>query len=111
MRTLNISPEALRGVAGKMIAWRAAESLGINITQFYYLSRKYAESTAYVRKRWRKKDVSKVIEMRKEGYSQRDIGIAMGRSEQAIKSLLRDIRRSKLITEKNNEQKPTHRTR
>lgn len=93
MQKLNISPEALRSVAGKMIAWRAAESLGLNITQFYYLSRKYSVSTAYVRKRWSDKEISTVIEMRKEGVSQRDIGIAMGRSEQSIKTLLRNMRR------------------
>lgn len=111
MQKLNISPEALRSVSGKMSAWNAAEALGINITQFYYLSRKYSVSTAYLSKKWSDKDISTVIAMRKDGVSQRDIGIAVGRSEQAIKTLLRDIRRSQLITEKKNEQKPIHRTR
>lgn len=97
MKTLNISQEALRRVAGKMIAWRAAESLGLNITQFYYLSRKYSVSTAYLSKKWRDKDISTVISMRKDGVSQRNIGIAVGRSEQSIKTLLRNIRRSRQV--------------
>ncbi|WP_142501316.1 sigma-70 family RNA polymerase sigma factor [Klebsiella sp. 2680] len=95
MKTLNISPQQLKSVSGKMIAWRAAETLGLNITQFYYLSRKYSVSTAFVSRRWNDKDISKAIELKKNGLSHRDIGIAVGRSEGAIKTLFRNMRRGR----------------
>lgn len=40
MRRLNITPAEMESVCGRMVACRAAEHLGLNINQFYYIAKK-----------------------------------------------------------------------
>lgn len=40
MRRLNITTAEMESVCGRMVACRAAEHLGLNINQFYYIAKK-----------------------------------------------------------------------
>lgn len=48
MRRLNITPAEMESVCGRMVACRAAEHLGLNINQFYYIAKKLSLKTAFV---------------------------------------------------------------
>ncbi len=52
MRRLNITPAEMESVCGRMVACRAAEHLGLNINQFYYIAKKLSLKTAFVKPRW-----------------------------------------------------------
>ncbi|EDT6017837.1 sigma-70 family RNA polymerase sigma factor, partial [Salmonella enterica subsp. enterica] len=52
MRRLNITPAEMESVCGRMVACRAAERLGLNINQFYYIAKKLSLKTAFVKPRW-----------------------------------------------------------
>ncbi|EPK1682082.1 sigma-70 family RNA polymerase sigma factor [Klebsiella aerogenes] len=92
MKRLNVSEKQMREVAGNMVAIRAADSLNINIDQFYYLAKKFSIPTAFVNIRWTDSEIDKAVSLRAAGKTKKEIGKEICRSEQAVKSLFRRLK-------------------
>ncbi|EAR8366805.1 sigma-70 family RNA polymerase sigma factor [Salmonella enterica subsp. enterica serovar Poona] len=93
MRRLNITPAEMESVCGRMVACRAAEYLGLNINQFYYIAKKLSLKTAFVKQRW-SDDEDKIMQtLISSGYTQRNVAKILGRSEESVKSRLSRLRK------------------
>ncbi|EAA8475383.1 sigma-70 family RNA polymerase sigma factor [Salmonella enterica] len=93
MRRLNITPAEMESVCGRMVACRAAERLGLNINQFYYIAKKLSLKTAFVKTRW-SEDEDKIMQtLISSGYTQRNVAKILGRSEESVKSRLSRLRK------------------
>ncbi|ECH9865147.1 sigma-70 family RNA polymerase sigma factor [Salmonella enterica subsp. enterica] len=93
MRRLNITPAEMESVCGRMVACRAAEYLGLNINQFYYIAKKLSLKTAFVKPRW-SEDEDKIMQtLISSGYTQRNVAKILGRSEESVKSRLSRLRK------------------
>ncbi len=93
MRRLNITPSEMESVCGRMVACRAAEYLGLNINQFYYIAKKLSLKTAFVKLRW-SDDEDKIMQtLISSGYTQRNVAKILGRSEDSVKSRLSRLRK------------------
>jgi DNA-binding NarL/FixJ family response regulator len=86
MRKLNVTPEEMKAVCGRMVAPRAADYLGLTLAQFYYLAQKYSLSTAHTQHRWSQQEVETLSRLYREGYQQKDIAEMMGLGCTAVKS-------------------------
>ncbi|EAX8239933.1 sigma-70 family RNA polymerase sigma factor [Salmonella enterica] len=93
MRRLNITPAEMESVCGRMVACRAAERLGLNINQFYYIAKKMSLKTAYVKPRWSDDEDKRMQTLISSGYTQRNVAKILGRSEESVKSRLSRLRK------------------
>lgn len=104
MKKLNITREEFRSVAGKMVACRAADALGISLSNFYYLAQQYSISTAFISKRWLPEQKRMAAKLRESGESHKSIGMRVDRSEGAVKTMLRNLRNSERLDMKRGAQ-------
>lgn len=93
MRRLNITPAEMESVCGRMVAFRAAEHLGLNINQFYYIAKKLSLKTAFVKPRWSDDEDKRMQTLISSGYTQRNVAKILGRSEESVKSRLSRLRK------------------
>ncbi|ECS3069062.1 sigma-70 family RNA polymerase sigma factor [Salmonella enterica subsp. enterica serovar Saintpaul] len=93
MRRLNITPAEMESVCGRMVACRAAENLGLNINQFYYIAKKLSLKTAFVKPRWSEDEDKRMQALISSGYTQRNVAKILGRSEESVKSRLSRLRK------------------
>ncbi|EAA1619857.1 sigma-70 family RNA polymerase sigma factor [Salmonella enterica subsp. enterica serovar Typhimurium] len=93
MRRLNITPAEMESVCGRMVACRAAERLGLNINQFYYIAKKLSLKTAFVKPRWSDDEDKRMQTLISSGYTQRNVAKILGRSEESVKSRLSRLRK------------------
>lgn len=93
MRRLNITPSEMESVCGRMVACRAAEYLGLNINQFYYIAKKLSLKTAFVKLRWSDDEDKRMQTLISSGYTQRNVAKILGRSEDSVKSRLSRLRK------------------
>ncbi|KMJ25781.1 anti-RecBCD protein 1 [Salmonella enterica subsp. enterica serovar Typhimurium] len=112
MRRLNITPAEMESVCGRMVACRAAEHLGLNINQFYYIAKKLSLKTAFVKPNQfyyiakklslktafvkqdgAKTKTKKMQALISSGYTQRNVAKILGRSEESVKSRLSRLRK------------------
>ncbi|EAR6708265.1 sigma-70 family RNA polymerase sigma factor [Salmonella enterica] len=93
MRRLNITPAEMESVCGRMVACRAAERLGLNINQFYYIAKKMSLKTAFVKPRWSDDEDKRMQTLISSGYTQRNVAKILGRSEESVKSRLSRLRK------------------
>lgn len=93
MRRLNITPSEMESVCGRMVACRAAEYLGLNINQFYYIAKKLSLKTAFVKLRWSDDEDKRMQTLISSGYTQRNVAKILGRSEESVKSRLSRLRK------------------
>ncbi|EAB5183251.1 sigma-70 family RNA polymerase sigma factor [Salmonella enterica] len=93
MRRLNITPAEMESVCGRMVACRAAEHLGLNINQFYYIAKKLSLKTAFVKPRWSDDEDKRMQTLISSGYTQRNVAKILGRGEESVKSRLSRLRK------------------
>ncbi|HEA0291913.1 TPA: sigma-70 family RNA polymerase sigma factor [Salmonella enterica subsp. diarizonae] len=93
MRRLNITPAEMESVCGRMVACRAAEYLGLNINQFYYIAKKLSLKTEFVKPRWSDDEDKRMQTLISSGYTQRNVAKILGRSEESVKSRLSRLRK------------------
>lgn len=93
MRKLNITPEEMTAVCGRMVACRAADSLGITISQFYYLAQKYSLSTAFTQKAWSPQEDTLLMNLYRDGIQQKDIAKMLGRRFESIRGRVALLRK------------------
>lgn len=93
MRKPNITPEEMKAVCGRMIACRAADSLGITIFHFYYLAQKYSLSTAFTKKAWSKQEDSLLMNLYLDGYQQKEIAQILCRRFESIRGRVAMLRK------------------
>lgn len=96
MRKLNVTPEEMKAVCGRMVACRAADHLGLTISQFYYLAQKYSLSTSFTHSAWSEKDDEMLMRLYRNGHQQRDIAERMGRGFVSIRSRVARLRKLEL---------------
>lgn len=96
MRKLNVTPEEMKAVCGRMAACRAADHLGLTISQFYYLAQKYSLSTSFTHSAWSEKDDEMLMRLYRNGHQQRDIAERMGRGFVSIRSRVARLRKLEL---------------
>lgn len=96
MRKLNVTPEEMKAVCGRMVACRAADHLGLTISQFYYLAQKYSLSTSFTHSAWTPNDDELVMRLYRNGYQQKDIAEMMGRGFVSIRSRVARLRKLEL---------------
>ena len=97
MQKLNITPEEMKAVCGRMPACRAADSLGLNLPQLYMLARRYSITTAHTYKHWPPKDDERLISLVRSGLMQKEISEILGRSAGSVRSRVTLLRRRKRI--------------
>jgi len=97
MRKLNITPEEMTAVCGRMPACRAADSLGLNLPQFYMLARRYSLTTAHTYQHWSPQDDERLISLVHSGLMQKEISEIIGRSAGSVRSRVTLLRRRKRI--------------
>lgn len=85
MRRLNITTAEMESVCGRMVACRAAEHLGLNINQFYYIA-KTVIKTAFIKPRWSDDEDKRMQTLISSGYTQRNVAKILGRSEESVKA-------------------------
>lgn len=93
MRKLNITPEEMTAVCGRMVACRAADSLGITISQFYYLAQKYSLSTSFTQQAWSPQEDALLMNMYRGGIKQKDIARMLGRRFESIRGRVALLRK------------------
>nr|DAU39648.1 MAG TPA: ECF sigma factor [Caudoviricetes sp.] len=93
MRKLNVTPEEMKAVCGRMVAPRAADHLGLTLAQFYYLAQKYSLSTACTQSPWSPQDEETLARLYRQGYLQKDIAEMMGRGYTAVRSRVTRLRK------------------
>ena len=86
----------MKAVCGRMVACRAADHLGLTISQFYYLAQKYSLSTSFPHSAWTPNDDEQVMRLYRNGYQQRDIAEMMGRGFVSIRSRVARLRKLEL---------------
>lgn len=79
-----------------MVACRAADHLGLTISQFYYLAQKYSLSTSFTHSAWSEKDDEMLMRLYRNGHQQRDIAERMGRGFVSIRSRVARLRKLEL---------------
>ncbi|TYD05493.1 sigma-70 family RNA polymerase sigma factor [Enterobacter sp. Z1] len=95
MRKLNITPEEMTAVCGRMPACRAADSLGLNLPQFYMLARRYSLTTAHTYQHWSPQDDERLMSLVSYGRLQKEIAEDMGRSLLSVRSRVTRLKKLK----------------
>lgn len=97
MQKLNITPEEMKAVCGRMPACRAADSLGLNLPQLYMLARRYSITTAHTYRHWSPEDDESLISLVRSGLMQKEISEILDRSAGSVRSRVTLLRRRKRI--------------
>lgn len=84
--------EKLTSVAGKMLPWQAAEALGITEGMLHWLQQKHRISVAFVKPRWTREAEAEVLLLRQQGLTYKAIGERTGRTTQAVRLKLMELR-------------------
>lgn len=92
MKRLDYERKKLVSVAGKMLPWQAAEALGITEGMLHYLSQKHGISVAFVKPRWSDENEGELLLLRLQGLTHKAIAERTGRTADAVKMKLRELR-------------------
>jgi hypothetical protein len=92
MRKLDVTPEEMKAVCGRMAACRAADHLGITLNRFYYLAQRYGLKTAFVKKQWSDEEEKQLIQMVNSGMKQKEIANELSRTWISVGAHIRRLR-------------------
>lgn len=84
---------AIKPLAGTMPAWKIGERINKSLPYVNQIARRAGISLAYYKTRWTTEDLHKLVELRNKGVTLKRCADILGRSLEAIKAQLNEMKR------------------